>query len=84
MVSAPLTNFQINWIFKATGCFPALRGAVAGHSTMAINLSIPILVVEDYNTVIRIIRNRLASSISTKPTMARWRSPKCADAHSAW
>jgi two-component system chemotaxis response regulator CheY len=59
MVSAPLTNFQINWIFKATGCFPALRGAVAGHSTMAINLSIPILVVEDYNTVIRIIRNRL-------------------------
>jgi two-component system, chemotaxis family, chemotaxis protein CheY len=39
---------------SATGC-PALDGEQA----MAVDLSMPILVVDDYNTMIRIIRNLL-------------------------
>src|SRR5690242_16185689 len=34
-------------------------GALNGVETMAVDLSMPILVVDDYNTMIRIIRNLL-------------------------
>ena len=59
-VSARLINFQINRIFNAAGYLPHLLGeARCGHSTMAVDVSIPILIVDDYNTMIRIIRNLL-------------------------
>jgi two-component system chemotaxis response regulator CheY len=58
-VSARLTNFQINRIFNASGYLPLLLGAHCGCSVMAVNTSIPILIVDDYNTMIRIIRNLL-------------------------
>jgi two-component system chemotaxis response regulator CheY len=35
------------------------EGALCGRYAMAVDLSIPVLVVDDYNTVIRIIRNLL-------------------------
>jgi two-component system chemotaxis response regulator CheY len=42
------------------GTFRSFRGRpIAGHSAMAVNNSIPILIVDDYNTMIRIIRNLL-------------------------
>ena len=42
------------------GTFRLFRGEPpAGHSAMAVNTSIPILIVDDYNTMIRIIRNLL-------------------------
>ncbi len=34
-------------------------GALHGHSTMAVNASTPILIVDDYNTMSRFIRNLL-------------------------
>jgi two-component system chemotaxis response regulator CheY len=38
---------------------PFLGEPAAGHGAMAVDVSIPILVVDDYNTMIRIIRNLL-------------------------
>jgi len=35
------------------------RGPLAGEYVMAVDLSIPVLVVDDYNTMVRIIRNLL-------------------------
>jgi two-component system chemotaxis response regulator CheY len=59
-VSARLINFQINRIFNASGYLPLFLGeAHCGCSVMAVNTSIPILIVDDYNTMIRIIRNLL-------------------------
>ena len=59
-VSARLTKFQINRIFNASGYLPAsLGGAQYGLGIMAVDVSIPILIVDDYNTMIRIIRNLL-------------------------
>ena len=59
-VSARLINFQINRIFKPVGTFPHLLGrAQYGLGIMAVDLSMPILIVDDYNTMIRIIRNLL-------------------------
>jgi two-component system chemotaxis response regulator CheY len=41
------------------GTFAHFRGAHGGHSAMAVDTTIPILIVDDYNTMIRIIRNLL-------------------------
>src|SRR6476469_7559915 len=60
-VSAPLTNLQINPLFKAH-CYqsPPLRGrALSGGCAMAVDLTKPVLVVDDYNTMIRIMHNLL-------------------------
>ena len=40
------------------GTFPSLWGN-CGYSAMAVDTSIPVLIVDDYNTMIRIIRNLL-------------------------
>ena len=39
--------------------FRAFWGTHRGHSAMAVDLSMPVLIVDDYNTMIRIIRNLL-------------------------
>ena len=41
------------------GTFRPVAGSPCGHSTMPVDVSIPILIVDDYNTMIRIIRNLL-------------------------
>jgi len=41
------------------GTFAHFRRAHSGHSAMAVDTTIPILIVDDYNTMIRIIRNLL-------------------------
>ena len=58
-VSARLINFQINRIFNATGYLAPLPGNPCGHTAMAVDTTTPILIVDDYNTMIRIIRNLL-------------------------
>src|SRR6478736_6898773 len=58
---APLTSLQINPLFKAH-CYqsPPLRGrALSGGCAMAVDLTKPVLVVDDYNTMIRIMHNLL-------------------------
>src|SRR5262249_52808644 len=60
-VSARLTSLQINPLFKAH-CYqsPPLRGrALSGGCAMAVDLTKPVLVVDDYNTMIRIMHNLL-------------------------
>src|SRR5262249_13455978 len=60
MVIARLTKFQINGLFKHHCYGPALLGGShPGQLTMAVDLSMPVLVVDDYNTMVRIIRNLL-------------------------
>ena len=54
---------------------------------MAFDLSMPILVVDDYSTMIRIIRNLLkqsASRTSMTPATDRPRSPGCKAGNTAW
>src|SRR5450830_609830 len=51
--------WELHRIFNASGYLPLLLGAHCGCSVMAVNTSIPILIVDDYNTMIRIIRNLL-------------------------
>ena len=60
-VSARLTNFQINRLFKRALLRSAAFGErpARGDSAMAVDLSMPVLVVDDYNTMVRIIRNLL-------------------------
>src|SRR6478672_8174070 len=60
-VSASLTNFQINGLFKAH-CYlspPFGESPFAGGCAMAVDLTKPVLVVDDYNTMIRIMHNLL-------------------------
>ena len=54
---------------------------------MAFDLSMPILVVDDYGTMIRIIRNLLKQigfETSTTPPTDRSRSPRCRARSTAW
>ena len=54
-------KFQINRIFNAGRYIPAAFGGRPSRALdiMAVDVSIPILIVDDYNTMIRIIRNLL-------------------------
>jgi len=60
-VSAPLTNVQINRLFKAHCYLSHLSWgrARAGARVMTVDLTKPVLVVDDYNTMIRIMHNLL-------------------------
>ena len=49
----------LNRLFKADGYLPPLPGSTCGYSAMAVDTTIPILIVDDYNTMIRIMRNLL-------------------------
>jgi two-component system chemotaxis response regulator CheY len=59
-VNRPLSKFQINGLFKRP-CygFAGFSGDPSGQGVMDIDLSMPVLVVDDYNTMVRIIRNLL-------------------------
>jgi two-component system chemotaxis response regulator CheY len=59
MVSAPLTRFQVNRLFNRRW-YPCanFRGPLREY-VMSVDLSMPVLVVDDYNTMVRIIRNLL-------------------------
>ena len=54
---------------------------------MAVDLSMPVLIVDDYNTMVRIIRNLLKQlgfeDIDDASDGSR-RSPRCASANTAW
>ncbi len=54
---------------------------------MAVDLSMPVLVVDDYSTMIRIIRNllrQLGFEDIDDASDGRWRSPRCATSATAW
>jgi two-component system chemotaxis response regulator CheY len=60
-VSAPLTNFQINGLFKRhSEVLISMGGArLRARCVMAVDLTMPVLIVDDYSTMVRIIRNLL-------------------------
>src|SRR6185312_4869848 len=58
-VTASLTKLQLTGCSGAIASFPAFWEAPTRAAHMATDLSMPVLVVDDYSTMVRIIRNLL-------------------------